>query len=173
MPAHTALRVWQLLVMGLCTVGYVAWGPAEWLGVVQRVHLVRWHLGAAFRGGVWVHYRCQWWLLVCGAGRRCRLQCPLDRCTRRALMARRSLLLVPVHVGVCCAGGKPAGRCRLMGVVFLVCACVPLLTVYLLCSSCLCSGFFCATPDAYSALCLLLHCTAPLDVCNTISNGTA
>ena len=34
----------------------------------------------------------------------------------------------------------------------------------MLCSSYLCSGFFSATPDAYSALCLVLHCTAPLDV---------
>ena len=41
--------------------------------------------------------------------------------------------------------------------------CVPLLTVCMLFSSCLCSGFFGATPDAYGALCLVLHCAAPLD----------
>ena len=34
----------------------------------------------------------------------------------------------------------------------------------MLCSSYLYSGFFRATPDASSALCLVLHCTAPLDV---------
>ena len=35
-------------------------------------------------------------------------------------MARRGFVLVPVHVGVCCAGGLPAGRCRLLCVVFPV-----------------------------------------------------
>ena len=36
-------------------------------------------------------------------------------------------------------------------VCFLFWACVPLLTVYSLCSSYLCSSFLSATPDAYSA----------------------
>ena len=85
-------------------------------------------------------------------------------------MACRGFLLVPVHMGVCCAGGVPAGCCRLLCVVcFLFCACVPLLTVWMLCSSYLYSGFFCATPDAYSALCLALHCTAPLDVSKSLT----
>ena len=35
-------------------------------------------------------------------------------------LARRGLVLVPVHVGVCCAGGLPAGRCRWLCVVFPV-----------------------------------------------------
>ena len=59
-----------------------------------------------------------------------------------------------------------AGCCVLC---FLFCACVPLLTVRMLCSSYLCSGFYCATPDAYSALCLVLHCAAPLDVSKSLT----
>ena len=39
----------------------------------------------------------------------------------------------------------------------------------MLCSSYLFLGFFCATPDAYSALCLVLHCTAPLDVSKSLT----
>ena len=35
------------------TVGCAAWGVGEWLGVVQRVLLARWHLGASSRGVVW------------------------------------------------------------------------------------------------------------------------
>ena len=84
------------------------------------------------------------------------------------LLVRRGFVLVPVHVGVCCAGGWPAGRCRWLCVVFPVWACVSLLTVCMLCSSSLCSGFFSATPDAYSALCLVLHCAAPLDVSESL-----
>ena len=36
--------------------------------------------------------------------RRCRLRCRLGWCTWRAYMARRCFVLVPVHMGVCCAG---------------------------------------------------------------------
>ena len=52
--------------------------------------------------------------------RRRRLRCRLGWCTRHALMARCGFLLVPVHVGVCCAWGMLAGRCRLLCVVFPV-----------------------------------------------------
>ena len=50
-----------------------------------------------------------------------------------------------------------AGCCVLC---FLFCACVPLLTACMLCSSYLYSCFSCATPHAYSAFCLVIHCTA-------------
>ena len=46
------------------------------------------------------------------------------------------------------------------------------LTVCMLCSSYLCSGFFSATPDAYGALCLVLRCIAPLDVSESHSPYT-
>ena len=59
-----------------------------------------------------------------------------------------------------------AGCCVLC---FLFCACAPLLTVCMLCSSYLCSGFFSATPDTYIALCLVLHCAAPLDVSKSLN----
>ena len=45
------------------------------------------------------------------------------------------------------------------------------ITVCVLCSSFLCCGFFCATPDVYSALCLVLHCTTQLDVSNPLSHA--
>ena len=60
-----------------------------------------------------------------------------------------------------------AGCCVLC---FLFFACVPLLTVCMLCGSYLCSGFFRAAPGAYSALCLVLRCTAPLDVSESHTN---
>ena len=78
---------------------------------------------------------------------------------------------MPVHMGVCCVGGLPAGRCRLL--CFLFCVCVPLLTVRMLCSSHLCFGFFSALPDAYSALCLVLPCAAPLDVSKSLVPDTS
>ena len=59
-----------------------------------------------------------------------------------------------------------AGCCVLC---FLFCACVPVLTVCMLHISYLCSGFFSSTPDAYSALCLVLHCAAPLDVSTSLT----
>ena len=76
--------------------------------------------------------RCFIWGLVWGAlaasvvaagmrcGRRCRLRHRLVWCTRRAFMACRGFLLVPVHMGVCCAGEMPAGRCWLLCAVFPV-----------------------------------------------------
>ena len=63
---HAALQVWRPLVTGLCTVGYDAGSLGAWLGVVQRVLLVRWVLRLGVLFGV--HSRCQWWLLVCGTG---------------------------------------------------------------------------------------------------------
>ena len=44
----------------------------------------------------------------------------LGWCTRRAFVARWGFVLVPVHMGVCCAGGLLAGHCRLLCVVFPV-----------------------------------------------------
>ena len=124
---HSAMHT---LPKGLCTVGCAAWGAGEWLGVVQRVLLARWRLGASFRGVVWgaltvsvvaagmrcgrrCRLRCR---LRCRV--RCRLRCRLGWCIRRTIMSCRGYLLVPVHMGVCCAGGMPAGRCRLLSVVF-------------------------------------------------------
>ena len=59
------------------------------------------------------------------------------------------------------AGGGAGGCCVLC---FLFCACVQLLSVCMLCSCYVCCGFSCAPPDASSALCPVLHCTARLDV---------
>ena len=98
------------------------------------------------------------------------MRCRLGWCTRRALMARWGFLLVPVHMGVCCAGGMPGGVASCCVLCFLCCTCVPLLTVCMLCSFYLYSGLFCATPDACTALCLVLHCTAPLDVSKSHSS---
>ena len=74
------------------------------------------------------------------------------------LYGASGFVLVPVHVGVCCAGGCRLGVAGCCVLCFLFWACVPQLTVCMLCSSYLCSGFFGANPDAYSALCLVLHC---------------
>ena len=131
----------------VCTVGYDSpgppqdWGPGEWLGVVQRVLLVPWYLGAALRGVVWGALTVSVVAAGVRCGRRCRLRCRLGWCTRRAIRAHRGLLLVLVHMGVCCAEGVPVGRCWLLCVVFPVCACVPLLPVCMLCGSNLCYGF--------------------------------
>ena len=164
--AHAALCVWRRLVKGLCTVGCAVWGAGAWLGFVWRLLLVRWCLGALSRGMFFTRGALVGSVVAAGVGcgRQCRLRCRLGWCTRRATMARQGFLLVPVHMGVCCAGGLPAGRCRLLCVVFpVLCVCAAT-TVCMLCSSYLCSGFFSAPPDAYSALCLVLYCTAPLDV---------
>ena len=139
--------------------------------VIQRMLLARWRPGALSRGVIWGALAASVVAAGVRCGRRCRLRCRLGWCTRRTFMARRSFVLVPAHVGVCCAGGLPAGRCRLL--CFLFHALVPLLTVCMLCSSFLCSGFLSATPDAYSALCLVLHCTAPLDVSKSQSRDIA
>ena len=74
-----------------------------------------------------------------------------------ALRVRRRL--ASAHGCVLCGG--VAGCC--VGCL-LFCTCVLLLTDCMPYSSYLCSGFFCATLDAYSGLCLVIHCTAPLDV---------
>ena len=96
------------------------WGVVAWLCVVQRVLLARWRLSASSRGVVWGTLVTS----VVGAGvrygRRCQLRCRLGWCTRRAFMARQGSVLEPVYVGVCCAGGLPAGRCRLFCIVFPV-----------------------------------------------------
>ena len=104
---------------------------------------------------------------VVAAGMRCGCQCRLRYrlgwCTRRALMARRAFIDAGAHGCVLCCGGD--GGAFPVVVCCVSCTCVPLLTVVcVLCSSYLYSGCFCATPDAYSALCLVLHCSALLDV---------
>ena len=124
-----------------------------------------------FHLGVWfgVHSQCQWWLLVCGArgdagcdaGSAGAPGAPLWRV--RAFCWCRCTLVYAV-LGECRRG--VAGCCVLCSCFF---ACVPLLTVCMLCSAYLCSGFFCAAPDACSALCLVLHCTAPLDVSKSLT----
>ena len=119
MHTHAALRVWRRLVKGLCAVGCAVWGAGAWLGVVQRLLLAHWRLGALSRGVVWGALVGSVVAAAVRCGRRCRLRCRLGWCTRRAFMARR-FVLVPVHMGVCCAGGLPLGRCRLLFVVFPV-----------------------------------------------------
>ena len=122
--AHAALCVWLRLVEGLCTVGCAVRGAGAWLGVVWRSLLVRWCLGALSGGMVWGALVGSVVAAGVRCGRRCRLRCRLGWCTRRAFMARRCFVLVPVHMGVCCAGGVPAGRCRLLCVVFpVLCMC--------------------------------------------------
>ena len=66
-------------------------------------------------------------------------------------------------------GGCRRGDAGCCVLCILFYACVPLRTVCMLCSSYLCSGFFSATPDTYSALCLVLHCAAPLDVSKSLT----
>ena len=105
MHAHAALWIWWWMVKGLCTVGCAVWGVAAWLCVVQRVLLARWRLGASSRGVVWGALAASVVAAGVRCGRRCRLRCRLGWCTRRAIKARRGFVLVPVHVGVCCAGG--------------------------------------------------------------------
>ena len=100
--------------------------------------------------------------------RRCRLRRRLDWCTRRALMASRGVVLVPVHMGVCCAGGAPAGRCQLCVVLPVLCMCAATYSVHAL-YFLLVFRLICATLDACSALCLVLHCTAPLDVSESLT----
>ena len=93
--------------------------------------LARWFLGALSRCVVWGALAASVVAVGVLCGRRCRLRCRLGWCTRRAFMACRGFVLVPVHVGVCCSGGLPARRCRLLCVVFpilgvcryLQCAC--------------------------------------------------
>ena len=65
-------------------------------------------------------------------------------------------------------GGCRRGDTGCCVLCLLFCACVSLLAVCMLYSSYLCTGFFSATPVAYSALCLVLHCTAPLDVSKSL-----
>ena len=103
-----------------CTVGCAVWGAGDWLGVAQRVLLARWPLGASSGDLVWGALAASVVAAGVRCGRRCRLRCRLGWCTRRAFMARRGFFLVPVHMGVCCAEGMPAGRCRLLCVVFPV-----------------------------------------------------
>ena len=101
-------------------------------------------------------------------GRRCRLRCRLGWCNRRAFMTRKGLSWCRCTWACAVLGGCRLGVAGCCVLCFLFWACVPLLTVCMLCSSCLCSGFFSAPPDAYSALCLVLHCTAPLDVSHSL-----
>ena len=126
MHAHAALWIWWWLVKGLCTAGCAVRGVEAWLCLVQRVLLARWRLGALSKGVVWRAPAAS----VVAAGMRCgrcRLQCRLGCCTRRGFV------LVPVHVGVCCAGGLPAGRCRLLCVVFpVLCVCAATYRVHAL-----------------------------------------
>ena len=141
--AHAALWIPRRLVKVFSTVGCAAWGAGEWLGVVQQVLLARWRLGARGDAG-------------CDAGSVGAPGAPLW-CFGAFYRCRRTW--VCAVLGGCRRG--IAGCCVLC---FLFCTCVPLLTVCMLCRSYLSSGFFCATPDAYSVLCLVLHCAAPLDV---------
>ena len=122
------------------------------------------------RLGVWfgVHSQYPWWLLVCGAGgdAGCDAGCDAGSggasgaplCRVGAIFWCRCTWVCAV-LGACRRG---VAGCYVL--CFLVCACLPMLTVCMLCSSYLNSGLFCALPDADSALCLVLHCTAPLDV---------
>ena len=110
----------------------------------------------------------QWWLLVCCAGG--------DAGCGAGLVGAPGAPLWRVGLSWCrctwvCAvlGGCRWGDAGCCLLCFLFCAWVPLLTVCMLCNSYLCSGFFSATPDAYSALCLVLHCTAPLDVSKSLT----
>ena len=83
------------------------------------------------------------------------------------------------RVGPCCwcrctwlcavLGGCRRGVAGCCVLCFLFRACVPLLTVCMLCSSYLYSGFFCATLDAPRALRLVLHLTAPIDVSKSLN----
>ena len=116
--------------------------------------------------GVWfgVPSQHQWWLLECGAGG--------DARCSTGLVGAPGVPLWRVGALSCCRctwvcavlGGCRRGVAGCCVLCFLFCACVPLLTVCMLCGSYLCSSFFSATPDACSALCLVLHCTALLDV---------
>ena len=133
MRAQAALRVWLRLVNGICTGGCAVRGAEAWSGVVQRVLLARCRLGALNRGVVWGVLA----VLVVAAGvrcgGRCRLRCRLGWCLRGAFMALRGFVLVPVHMGVCCDGGMPAGRCRLLCVVFpVLCLCATTYSVHAL-----------------------------------------
>ena len=59
------------------------------------------------------------------------------------------------------AGGVVAGCVALC---FLRCECVLLLPVRIRVTATSCPGCVCSTSDASGALCLVLHCTAPVDV---------
>ena len=111
-----------------------------------------------------MHSQHQWWLPVCGAsGDACcdagSVGAPGAPLWRVGAFSCSQYTWVCAVLGGCRQSG--AGCCVLC---FLFCACVPLLTVWMLCSSYLSSGLVCATPAAYSASCLVLRCTAPLDV---------
>ena len=111
----------------------------------------------------------QWWLLVCGAGGDAGCGAGLSGAPgapfwRVGALSWCRCTWVCAVLGGCLRGD--AGCCVLC---FLFCAFVPLLIVCMLCSSYLCSGFFSPTPDTYSSLCLVLHCTAPLDVSKSLT----
>ena len=66
-----------------------------------------------------VQHRCQWLLLVCGDAEY-GAEYLLHPVRHDDDASGLAVLLVPVHMGVCCAGGVPAWRCRLLCVVFPV-----------------------------------------------------
>ena len=130
---------------GSAQLGVPLGGPGEWLGVVRRVLLARWRLGASFRGVVWGALTVS----VVAAGVRCGRRC---RCDAGSLGAsgvqlwrvgalfsssrgsRGFTLLVPVHMGCAVLGGcRLAGCYRLLCVVFpVLCMCAATYSVHAL-----------------------------------------
>ena len=111
-----------------------------------------------------VHSQCRWWLLICGAGGDA--GCDAGSLGAPGAPIRRVGASYWCRCTWACAvlGGCRWGVAGCCVLCFLFCACAPLLTACMHCSSYLYSGFFRTTPDASGALCLVLHCAAALNV---------